>query len=693
LNYKKWILNDHDTEAESVLLKHGIPELAAKVLASRGVKSFSQAQEMLSHSLELIADPYLMADMEKACSRIRSAIDSGELIAVYGDYDVDGITAVSLVVSWLREKGTDCIYYIPDRIEEGYGVNTSAIDHLKNNGVKLIITVDLGITAIEETEYARSHGVDMIITDHHECRGQLPNALAVINPCRPDCGYPFKTLSGVGVAFMLVLGYEGMANIETVFSKYSDLAAVGTIADVMPLKGANRALVARGIEEINRGRRVGLKVLVNESIPEDARVTSGMIGFSVAPRINAAGRMGCAGSAVELFLTDSIKSAQEITGKLCELNRMRQKAENDTYEEAVAFCDRYIRDNKGRKLGALVLSDKKWHLGIIGIIASRLSERYACPVFLISLENGIGKGSARSFYGVNIINAMRKASGLFESWGGHEFAAGFTIKEENIPVLRELLENMSCELGQAHIHIDTEVEADLLSEDKVCGLDILEPYGAHNPIPIFLLKHVEIGEIITLGWGKSLRMTVKKDNRSFSAFYFGMNMNRLDLSEGDTGDIVCRADVSDAKGRKAVKLVVLDLRPEPHELAKYNREMNLYKRFANGDIITREEALELMPRKQEFIALLRHIKRNCGDDNRISLRFGSLCRRICREERLEPTYAKLMVCLETLAEKKRLCYTFEDEIVDIELLEERPTNLNTSDMMIRLREVLSSNLN
>ena len=692
MNYKRWILNNLDAEAESALVNQGIPELAAKVLASRGVKTISQAREMLDQNINLIADPSLMADMDKACARIGEALASGERIAVYGDYDVDGITAVSLVVSWLREKGADCIYYIPDRIEEGYGVNISAIDRLRENGVKLIITVDLGIIAIEEAEYARQNGIDMIITDHHECREQLPNAVAVINPCRPDCGYPFKTLSGVGVAFMLVLGFEGMDNIETVCSRYSDLVAVGTIADVMPLQGVNRALSARGIEEINRGRRVGLRVLINEAVQEE-RVNSGVIGFSVAPRINAAGRLGCADCAVELFLTDSCREAQELAGKLCELNRKRQKAENDTYEEAVAYCDSYIRKNKGRRLGALVLADKKWHIGIIGIIASRLSERYACPVFLISLDNGIGKGSARSFYGVNIINAMQKASSLFESWGGHEFAAGFTIKEENIPALRELLESMSCELGKAHIHVDAEIDVNLLSEDKVCGLDILEPYGAYNPAPVFLLKHVEITEIITLGWGKSLRLTVKKDDKSFSAFYFGMNMNRLDLSEGDTGDIVCRIDVMDLKGKKTVKLVVLDLRPEPHELEKYDREMKLYRRFISGEAVTREQAMELMPRKQEFIALLRHIKRNSGRNNRISLRFGSLCRRICREEKIDTSYAKFMVCLDILAEKKLLSYIFEDEIVEIEMLEERPANLNTSNIMIRLREALSGSSN
>jgi len=431
-------------------------------------------------------------------------------------------------------------------------------------------------------------------------------------------------------------------------------------------------------------------MLVGESIPEEAKVSSATIGFSLAPRINAAGRMGCADSAVELLLTENSRTARELTDKLCELNRRRQKAENDTYEEDVAYCDRYIRENKGKRSGALVITGKRWHAGIIGIIASRLSERYACPVFLISLEeNGIGRGSARSFYGVSIMNVIKKAAGLFESWGGHEFAAGFTIKEENIPALKELLETISCELDKAHIRIDVEIDTDLLSDETVSGLDILEPYGAFNPIPTFLIRHVQIDEIITLGWGKSLRMTVRKDGKSFPAFYFGMNMNRLDLSEGDTGDIVCRVEPVNTKGGgPGVRLVLLDLRPEPRETARYEREMELFRRFASGEEITRNEARGLIPTRKDFVALLRYVSRNIDRDNCLSLRFGALCRRICRGERLEPSYARLMVCLEILAEMGRLRYNMDDDIVEIELLGEKPVNISASGMMMRLRAIL-----
>jgi len=690
LNYKSWIISELDLKAESVLSSGGIPKLAAKVLAARGVKTLEQARSFLRTDSGLIGDPMELADMEKACGRIRQALEKSERIAVFGDYDVDGITAVSLLLGWLREKGADCIYYIPDRIEEGYGMSTAAIDRLAEEGVSLIITVDLGITATEEAKHARTLGIDLIITDHHECREELPVACAVINPCRADSKYPLKNLSGVGVAFMLVLAYEGVENIEQILTDYSDLVAVGTVADVMPMVGANRALVSRGLQEINRGRRLGLNTLVRESVPEDAKVNAGMIGFSIAPRINAAGRMGCSSLAVELFMTGDQKTAQEIVEKLCELNRMRQKMENDTYEEAVSLCDRYISRAGGKRPGALVISDKNWHPGVIGIIASRLSERFACPVFLISLENGVGKGSARSFYGINIVNAMQKASYLFDTWGGHEFAAGFTIREENIPALRELLENIACELEPPHIHIDAVLENGMLDDKSISGLAVLEPYGACNPVPHFLIPHVEIREIIPLGWGNSLKLTIGKGDMNLSALYFGMNKDRLDMCEGDVGDAACRVETLEVKGKLSVRIVLLDLRLEPEAYKKYNCEMSLFRRFIEGEDVTREEAAALMPQKQEFIAVLRHIHRNSDDDGHMTAMIGSMCRKISREERIELSYAKFMICVHALAEKNRLQYKLKDETIEIKLMEKQPTDLNTSRTMMRLRETLES---
>ncbi len=677
-----------NAQVESSLIDGGIPKLAAKVMAARGVKSLSEALELLDTSSKLIIDPSSMADISKGVYRIKQAIERGEHICIYGDYDVDGITASALFVRWLMSKKAKVTYYIPDRSDDGYGLNTDTIDKLKSRGVSLIVTVDLGITAVAEVAYANSIGLDIVITDHHDYRNELPNAYAVINPYRTDCGYPFKFLSGVGVVFMVIIHAEGYENLEELLTKYSELVAVGTISDVMPIVGVNRALVWRGLEEINRSPSVGLRALIKEIGPGDVPVNTGVVGFSLAPRINAAGRIGCARDAAELFLTSDSVRAQELALHLCELNRTRQKTENDTYEEVLSQVEEYLQTQK-EKPGALVLANDKWHQGVIGIIASRLSERFACPAVLIHVENGMGKGSARSFYGINILTIMQKLSHLFDTWGGHEFAVGFTIKENNIPELRTQLKKMTRELENAHIHVDAELTTELLTPELIKGLIVLEPHGAMNPGPIFAIENVNIKEIVSMGWGKSLKLTVEKDGLTYPAFFFGMNMERLDMCEGDTTTAICKVEVHENRGTESVRFVLFDLRQDPKDYALYKKEMDLFQRFISGAEVTHKEALMLIPRKVEFIALLRYIKRNTLTTKRITVRVGSMCRQICREEKLDPTYAKLLVCLKVLAEKNRLSYTVDDDILVIEMLEEGPTNLNTSPVMIRLISLIN----
>lgn len=684
MSCNKWLLREENPHAEKTLTDAGLSKLAAKVLSVRGVETFEQAEQLLDSSLELIADPLLMADMAIGSTLVSDAIARGDRIAIYGDYDVDGITSVSLLVDWLRSRHADVIYHIPDRLEDGYGMSKAVIDTLAAAGAKLIVTVDLGITAIEEAKYAEMLGIRLIITDHHECREELPVASAVINPMRPDCPYPAKNLAGVGVAFMLVLAVEGFARLETLLEAYADLVAIGTIADVMHLTGTNRALVRRGLEEINRGRRIGLRALIKEAVLHDGPIGSGTIGFTIAPRINAAGRMSYAGEAVEFFLSTDPKKAQEYALHLCELNRLRQKMENDVYDEAIALAEEELR-LYGKDLGVIVLTSNKWHQGIIGIIASRLSERFAHPVILISLENGIGKGSVRSFYGIDIYSSMKKAAHLFETWGGHHFAAGFTMKAENIELLRSHMRSIKQELEKPHIHIDAVIEKDLLNIQEVEGLRILEPHGAGNYAPTFLIKKMRILEVVSLGWGKSLKLIFEKDGRSYPAFYFGLKMQRLDLCEGDVSDVVCRIELLEQKGSKSIKLILLDLKPEEDEVKRFSEEMSLYQKFAAYEPIRAEEALLLMPQKTDFVAVLRYLKRNSNADGEIKARLSAMLRQICREERIERTYGRLFVCLNVLAEKNRLRYELEDGIITIVLLEEKPTDLNTSEVLIRLK--------
>ncbi len=688
---KNWILRENDDNAVAELCAAGIPDMAAKVLAARGIRTPEEAGAFLSVDTGLIGDPSIMADMGKGVERIKRALCNKEKIAVFGDYDVDGISSVCLMVSWLRSKGADCSYYIPER-DEGYGINLNAIDTLKSRGVTLIITVDLGVTAANEVDYAAKQGIDIVITDHHECRSELPNAVAVINPYREDCPYYFKQMAGVGVAFCVALCTEGLDNYEKLLKMYSDLVALGTIADVMPLIGLNRAWVARGLEEMNKGYRIGLRTIIKESTPGEGFVNSGIIGFSVSPRINAAGRMGSAEDAVRLFLTEDHRQAQQLTQRLCELNRQRQRTENEIYEDAITIAEEYLHENGIKHPKVLVLSNSMWHQGVIGIVASRLSERYACPVFLICVENGVGKGSARSFFGTDIFEAMQKNSELFESWGGHKFAAGFTIKEENIEAFRQSINECSKDFGSAHVLADVEVKLEDITVSTLEGLEIMEPYGSKNEPPRFLIRDVRINNIVPMGWGRSARMEVEKDGYKCAAFFFGMDVRNLDICEGDRGDLLCRAEIDEHRNQKTVKLVLQDIRPGyDNVVVPYQREIELFRKLKNGEVLTKEQAEEIIPGKKEFIAVLRHIRRNCDKDRRLVSYIGSLCRRICREEHIPEGYAKLLVCIDVLAEKQRLSYYIDDHVIAITLKKDATVNLNDAQLMLRLKEYICRN--
>ncbi|MDR1117079.1 MAG: single-stranded-DNA-specific exonuclease RecJ [Oscillospiraceae bacterium] len=680
---KQWIMPKTDTQAEKLLVSNGINEYVAKTLIARGFDTPESAADFLDTRLRL-DDPMLLKDMDAAVDRLGRALERGEKIAVYGDYDVDGITSVCLLYDWLREKGADCMYYIPHRQEDGYGISRCGIDYLKGEGVSLVITVDTGVTAYDEVEYAKTAGIEFIITDHHESCGRLP-ASTVVNPCRKDCGYPVKLISGVTVTFLLMLAYDGGDMLENLLERYCDLAALGTIADVMPLTGVNRALVSRGIGIINQNKRLGLRALICEAVGEVKQVNTGVLGYSVAPRINAAGRLGDPRDAVELLLTEDNAVAEKLVKRLCGLNKQRQNIENDIYEEAASLAEGII--SREGKQDVLVLSGEGWHQGVIGIVASRLSERYACPVFLIAVRDGIGKGSARSFFGINIYDAMTRISQLFSSWGGHEYAAGFTIDEENIPALSEAVKAVSGELAPTHLNVDIVCEENLPPVESIRELEALEPYGAENCPPLFLIRGVKLSEIVPLGWGRNLRMKAAKGFKTYHAFYYGMDMARMDACDGDTADIVCRVEINGRRGEEALKFIIFEMRLSPDEQEKYRREKELYERLERGEGLSREEALRLFPGKKEFIALLRHLKRNCDENRRVYARLGPMCRNICREEHMETeTCVKLLVCMDALREMNRLTYDGRDDSLVITLLEETPINLNDSKIIRRLKE-------
>ena len=423
MKYEQWNILGCGEETVETLMDAGYPYLVSCVLASRGVETAEQAAEALERERTLSWSPFLMRDMDKAVARVLSALADGERIAVFGDYDVDGITATCLLTDYLRSRGGDVVLHIPGRFDEGYGLSCEAIRALAEQGVRLIVTVDCGITGVEETAFAASLGVDVVITDHHECKERLPDAVAVVDPHRPDCEYPFKHLAGVGVALKLVLALGGDGREGALFARYCTLAAIGTVADVMRMEGENRAIVSMGLEAIDHSDFIGLHALLREAGLAGKPLSSIQIGFVLAPRINAAGRMGRAALAAELLLTGDGEEAERLARELCDLNRERQSVEQEIYAKAIDQLESLPPEERY----ALVLASEDWHQGVVGIVASRLSEKYSCPSFMIHLAGGMGKGSCRSHGGFNLFGALEACSDLLVGFVGHESAAGFNI--------------------------------------------------------------------------------------------------------------------------------------------------------------------------------------------------------------------------------------------------------------------------
>ena len=427
VKYGIWNVAEPEIGAVNALVQGGYAPLTAMVLSARGIENPRQAHDYLGCDAAL-PDPFLMTDMDLAAGRVGLAMARGEKIAVFGDYDVDGITATCLLTDFLRRHGADCVSYIPGRLEEGYGLNPIAIHQLHQEGVNLIVTVDCGITAVEEAQLCKRLGIDLVITDHHECKEILPEAAAVVDPHRPDGGYPHKNLSGVGVAFKLAAALCG--DQEEVLAEYADMVCLGTVADVMLLQGENRVFVDRGLQSLRSTRRPGLAALMKETGCAPETIAASSIGFMLAPRINAAGRMGRIELAVELFLTESPERGAAVAKQLCDLNRQRQMVESEIYDQAISMLP------QGRTPEAIVLAEETWHQGVVGIVASRIAEEYCCPTFLICLDGDHGKASSRSFGGFNLFSSLTALAPLLESYGGHELAAVFTISRSHIHEFR-----------------------------------------------------------------------------------------------------------------------------------------------------------------------------------------------------------------------------------------------------------------
>ena len=600
MRYRQW--NDLPAgEGERALLSAGVPELCAKVLCARGITDPEEACRFLYEELPL-HDSLLMKDMDKAVARLALALKEGETIAVYGDYDVDGITAACLLTIFLRREGGTVIPYIPNRLEEGYGLNRGAVEHLKEQGAAVIVTVDCGITAVEEADYAAALGLDVVITDHHECKDILPKALAVVDPHREDCPYPFKHLAGVGVALKLVLALGGENREDALFARYCSLAAIGTVADVMRMEGENRTIVHCGLEALPHTDFVGIHALLREAGLLGKPITSIQIGFVLSPRINAAGRMGAADLAADLLESEDPVRAEELARALCELNRERQCVEQSICLDAAEK----IACLRTEERHALVLASEDWHQGVVGIVASRLAEKYSCPSFMIHLKDGTGKGSCRSYGGLNLFAALESCADLLDGFGGHELAAGFTIPEENIDAFRTRMNRYvrSATGGVppvSSLDLDTAIACPAqMTLEQVEQLSLLEPYGAGNPRPSFALLGVTVDTVQPVGQGRHLKLRLSKGTCRFEAIFFSVTEEECGIAAGMRVDAAFYLQANTFRGSTTLQLQLIDLRPSLAPSRHEAADLELVRRAVEGGAVTPQEAVRLQPSREQF---------------------------------------------------------------------------------------------
>ncbi len=719
---KVWITNTPDTDeansaVSAIARVLGVNPIIAKLLYNRGYQDPTSAASFVKMENEMLRNPFDMADMMKGVERIKKALDGKEKITVYGDYDVDGVTSVCTLYLYLKSLGANVEYYIPNRSGEGYGVSVSAIDGIKEGGTTLIITVDTGITANDEVTYAKSVGVDFLITDHHECRSDLPEATAVINPHRPDCKYPFKELAGVGVVFKLICAYEEYRTGDTrmkatlrIIKEYADLVAIGTIADVMPIKEENRIIVKYGLNMIENTNRVGLAALIDVSSNKTdvkhseryersrkkrkTKITSSFIGFTLAPRINAAGRVRSATIAVELFLSEKYSEAVKIAEQLCQANKERQAEENKIMQEAYDKIEALdIKNNP-----VIVLNADDWHHGVIGIVSSRITEKYSRPSILVSFEGNdedidhlenVGKGSGRSIKGMNLVDALCYCSDHLVKFGGHELAAGLSVTREQLPLFIEKINefaraNLSEEDMVPVVEADCEIDFSDVSLSLADSLQLLEPYGVGNPVPQFIMKNVFVSEVSGVSDNKHTRLTLTDGKTGFSAMYFSNSPSALGVCAGDKIDILFNLGINEWQDRKSVQLIIRDMKisMSSEKQNQFNRQR--FEDIKAGATFTHDEGY--FPEREDFVAVYKFLQSSlhAGTD---TFTHRDLISKLSSNSTREIGYVKLKFIIMVFKEMNLLQIDeFEDEKYRFKLhYSTAKKNLSKSSILRKLR--------
>ncbi len=639
MGIKRWVLPPLDKETAAQLAEDcEINPFLALLLVTRGITDPESAADFLLGG-EIADDPFGFADMDAAVERIGRALDQRETMAVYGDYDADGVTSTALLYTYLREKGADVSYYIPDREKEGYGLHKESIDALHQQGVKLIITVDNGIAAVEEVAYAAALGIDVVVTDHHQPQEMLPPAVAVVDPHRPDCGSAFKDYAGVGVAFKLACALEGDA--APVLERFGDLVAIGTLGDVMPLYGENRALVRAGMRILNEKKRPGLTALAKAAGVEGKELSSANVVFTLVPRINAAGRMSSPGQAARLLLTSQPEVAETLAEEIQQCNVLRQTTEGGILKEVMERLQREPRLLADR---VLVIEGEGWHPGVVGIIAARVLERYGKPCVLISVRDGEAKGSGRSVKGFSLFNAISACADILTHFGGHELAAGVGLHASDIPAFREKINQYAAEryplMPVPELRLDFKLRPSQVDVEKLNLLKALEPVGAGNPSPVFGLFQMRLDNVTPLSGGKHVRMSVSRDDVRLSVLKFGTPYAEFPFECGQVLNLAVTLERNEYRG------VV-----SPTVLAKENRggeldQEELILALQQFDGILREEtapeqAAAFMPERAELERVYRYLR----GKKEWSGALEQLCYFL---EQPRISYIRLRVALETL---------------------------------------------
>lgn len=614
MSIKKWRIMPYDrAAAEKFAAETGIPPLLAVLLQTRGISNPQQAEEMLSDDFSF-SDPFLLPDMEKAAERISRALDGFEKIAVYGDYDADGVTATAMMYSYLESCGGNVIYYIPDREREGYGLNKKAIDILEEQGVQLIITVDNGISSVEEVSYANSLGIDTVITDHHRPREVLPEAAAVVDAWREDSECPYREYSGAGVAFKVLTALEGPElGVDALLDNYADLAAIGTIGDVVSLTGENRLLVKAGLKSISQTDRIGLQALLEQAGIDRRPLAASTVAFTVVPRINATGRMGSSDRAVQLLTTESPDEAGGLASEVCADNGNRRRIEDEIFQKAMEQFDQSPALLFDR---VLVVSGRDWHHGVIGIVAARITERFGKPCVVISYSGEEAKGSGRSVEGFSLFDAVCSCNDLLTKFGGHPMAAGMSLPAENIEKFRERMNRYAASLPQLMpapvLRIDCLLKPEKLSTEIPKSLHMLEPFGTGNPYPMFGLAGVTICDISPVGGGKHLRLSVKKGSTVVQCMKFSTTLEEFAYRPGDIVDLAVVLESRPYNGRDSLSVIIRDMRFSGTDEDALIQGRALYEKFRRGEALTKEEAALMIPGRDDFAAVYRVIRDGGG---------------------------------------------------------------------------------